>query len=83
MEFVLYISTQNIILNNLFSDYVLNISSQIIRFKHLIIYNVEYSRIVQVCIIYKDYNYILYMQQGENSNLTKLKWIVLKKLVMF
>lgn len=39
---------------------------------NLIINNVEYPRIVQACIIYKDYNYFLYIQQGENPNLTKL-----------
>jgi len=38
----------------------------------LIIDDVEYSNIVQVCIIFKDWQYYIYIQQGESPNLVKL-----------
>jgi len=38
----------------------------------LIIDEVEYSNIVQVCIIFKDWKYYIYIQQGENPIFIKL-----------
>ncbi len=38
----------------------------------LVIDNVEYSDIIQVCIILKDDSYYLYIQHGENPNFIKL-----------
>ncbi|MBQ3407990.1 MAG: hypothetical protein IJH12_02145 [Clostridia bacterium] len=38
----------------------------------LIIEGVEYSRVVQACVIFKDRSYYLYIQHGENPNLIKL-----------
>ena len=49
----------------------------------LIIDEVEYSKIVQACIIYKDYNYFLYIQQGENPNLNKLNIDNIEKIRCF
>jgi len=37
-----------------------------------IIDDVEYSNIVQACIIFKDWQYYTYIQQGESPNLVKL-----------
>lgn len=38
----------------------------------LIIDNVEYSNIVQVCLILKEYHYYIFIQQSANLNLIKL-----------
>ena len=38
----------------------------------LVIDSVEYSDVVQVCIIYKDKNYYAYVQHGESPNVAKL-----------
>lgn len=38
----------------------------------LVINSVEYSDVVQVCIIYKDKNYYAYVQHGESPNVVKL-----------
>ena len=38
----------------------------------LVIDSVEYSNVVQVCIIFKDNDYYAYIQQGEIPNLVKL-----------
>ena len=39
---------------------------------NLIIDNVEYSNIIQVCIILKDETFYIYIQHGENPNFIKL-----------
>lgn len=38
----------------------------------LVIDSVEYSNVVQVCIIFKDNDYHAYIQHGENPNFVKL-----------
>ena len=38
----------------------------------LVIDSVEYSNVVQVCIIFKDNEYYAYIQHGENPNFVRL-----------
>ena len=38
----------------------------------LVIDSVEYSNVVQVCIIFKDNDYYVYIQHGENLKFVKL-----------
>lgn len=38
----------------------------------LVIDSVEYSNVVQVCIIFKDNDYYAYIQHGESPNVVKL-----------
>ena len=40
---------------------------------NLVIDNVEYVDVQQVCFIYKDYSYYLYIQQAGKPNLVKLE----------
>ena len=40
---------------------------------NLVVDNVEYINVQQVCFIYKDYSYYLYIQQAGKPNLVKLE----------
>lgn len=39
---------------------------------NLMIDNNEYSNVLQVCIIFKEHSFYIYIQHGENPNLIKL-----------
>lgn len=39
---------------------------------NLMIDNIEYSNVLQVCIILKEHSFYIYIQHGENPNLIKL-----------
>ena len=39
---------------------------------NLMIDNIEYPNVLQVCLILKDHSYHIYIQQGANPNLIKL-----------
>ena len=39
---------------------------------NLMIDNIEYPNVLQVCIIFKEHSFYIYIQQGANPNLIKL-----------
>ena len=47
---------------------------------NLMIDNIEYSNVLQVCLILKDHSYYIYIQQFENPNLIKLNIDSIEKI---